>query len=142
MGSLLQRGVPMGSQHPSGTHLLQCGVNGLQVEICSPVELPGLQGDSLPHQGLPHGLQGNLCSCVWSISSPPSALTWGAAGLGLLHVLTPVSGCSFCYAGFFSLLNSVLPEALLLSLMGLALASSRSISDPAGIGSVRHGGSF
>ena len=69
--SLLQHGLPTGSQPPLGTHLLWCGVlPGLQVEICSTVDLPGLQGDSLPHQGLPHGLQGNLCSGAWSISSP------------------------------------------------------------------------
>ncbi|XP_049649849.1 uncharacterized protein LOC126035356 [Accipiter gentilis] len=69
--SLLQRGVPTGSQPPSGTHLLRRGVlHGLQVEICSTVDLPGLQGDSLPHQGLHHGLQGNLRSGAWSISSP------------------------------------------------------------------------
>ena len=53
-----KRELPMGSQPPSGTHLLRRGV------------LPGLQGDSLPHHGLPHGLQGNLCSGAWSISSP------------------------------------------------------------------------
>ncbi|KAM9662266.1 uncharacterized protein ACIBXB_013160 [Morphnus guianensis] len=69
--SLLQRGVPTGSQPPSGTHLLRRGVlHGLQVDICSTVDLHGLQGDSLPHHGLHHGLQGNLCSGAWSISSP------------------------------------------------------------------------
>ena len=95
--TLLQRGSPTGSQPPSGTHLLQRGVlHGLQVEICSPVDLHGLQGDSLPHHGLHHGLQGNLCSCAWSISSPPSSLTWVSAGLFLLNVLTPLSGCHFC----------------------------------------------
>ena len=45
---------------PSGhIHLLQCGVlHWLQVDICSTVDLHGLQGDSLPHHGLHHGLQG------------------------------------------------------------------------------------
>ncbi|KAM9590816.1 uncharacterized protein ACIBXB_005871 [Morphnus guianensis] len=56
--SLLQHRLPMGSQPPSSTHLLQHGV------------LHGLQGDSLPHHGLHHGLQGNLCSGAWSTSSP------------------------------------------------------------------------
>jgi len=32
--------------------------HGLQVEICSTMDLHGLQGDSLPHHGLLHGLQG------------------------------------------------------------------------------------
>jgi len=45
-------------------HLLQCGVlHGLlQVDICSTVDLHGLQGHSLPHHGLLHRLQRNLCS--------------------------------------------------------------------------------
>ncbi|KAK4826053.1 hypothetical protein QYF61_004168 [Mycteria americana] len=65
----------MGSQPPLGIHLLWCGVlHGLQVEICSTVNLHGLQGDSLPHHGLHHGLQGNFCSGAWSTSSPPSSL--------------------------------------------------------------------
>ncbi|KAK4810966.1 hypothetical protein QYF61_014438 [Mycteria americana] len=52
-------------------HLLRHGVlHGLQVDICSTVDLHGLQGDSLPHQVLHHGLQGNLCSGAWSTSSP------------------------------------------------------------------------
>ena len=40
------------------------------VEICSTVDLHGLQGHSLPHPGLLHGLRGNLCSGTWSTSSP------------------------------------------------------------------------
>ena len=69
--SLLQHWLPMGSQPPLGIHLLWRGVlHRLQVDICSTVNLHGLQGDSLPHHGLPHGLQGNLCSGAWSTSSP------------------------------------------------------------------------
>ena len=68
--SLLQHGLPTGSQPPLGIHLLQHGVlHRLQVDICSTVNLHGLQGDSLPHHGLHHGLQGNLCSGAWSTSS-------------------------------------------------------------------------
>jgi len=53
--SLLQCGFPMGSQPSSGIHLLWCGVfHGLQVDICSTVDLHGLQGESLPHHGLHH----------------------------------------------------------------------------------------
>ncbi|KAK4811166.1 hypothetical protein QYF61_019797 [Mycteria americana] len=43
---------------------------GCRVDICSTVDLHGLQGDSLPHHGLHHGLQGNLCSGTWSTSFP------------------------------------------------------------------------
>jgi len=69
--SLLQHGAPHGLQPPSAIHLLWCGVlHGPQVEICSTVDLHGLQGQSLPHHGLLHGLQGNLCSSAWSTSSP------------------------------------------------------------------------
>ncbi|KAK4810770.1 hypothetical protein QYF61_007744, partial [Mycteria americana] len=53
------------------THLLWRGdLHRLQVDICSTVDLHGLQGDSLPHHGLHHGLQGNLCSSAWNTSSP------------------------------------------------------------------------
>jgi len=44
--------------------------HGLQVEICSTMDLHGLQGDSLPHHGLHNELQGKtLCSGTWSTSS-------------------------------------------------------------------------
>ena len=70
--SLLQHGLLAGSQPPSGTHLLQYGVlNRLQVDVCSTMDLHELQGDSLPHHGLQHKLQGKyLCSGTWSTSSP------------------------------------------------------------------------
>ena len=68
--SLLQHRLSIGSQPPSGIHLIQCGEHrGLQVAICSTVDLHGLQGHSLPHHGLLHELQGNLCSSAWSTSS-------------------------------------------------------------------------
>jgi len=45
--------------------------HGLQVDICSTVDLHGQQGDSLPHHGLQHEMQGKtLCSGIWSTSSP------------------------------------------------------------------------
>ena len=69
---------------------------------------------------------------------PPSSLTLVSAELFLTRIVTPSSHCRF----FFPLLKHVIPEALPLSLMGSALASSRSILELAGIGSVRHGGSF
>ncbi|KAK4819158.1 hypothetical protein QYF61_025949, partial [Mycteria americana] len=74
--SLLQLGLPRVSQPPSGIHLLWRGVlHGLQMDICSTINLHGLQGHSLPHHGLHQGLQGNLCSGSCSTSSPPSSLT-------------------------------------------------------------------
>ena len=74
---------------------------------------------------------------------PPASQTLGSAGLFLSHVLTPLSGCHFCApCNFFSLLKYVIPEALLPLLMGLALASSGSVLEPAGIGTIGHRGNF
>jgi len=93
--SLLQHGLPTGSQPPSGIPLLQLGVPpGLQVDICSTMDHLGLQGHSLPHHSLLHKLQGNLCSGALSTSSPPSSLAFVSAELFLSHVLTPLSRCS------------------------------------------------
>jgi len=51
--SLLQLGVSMGSQPPSDIHPLRCGVlHGLQVDICSSMDLHGLRRQNLPHHGL------------------------------------------------------------------------------------------
>jgi len=45
--------------------------HGLQVDLCSTVDLHGLQGDNLPHHGLSHELQGKtLCFSICSTSSP------------------------------------------------------------------------
>ncbi|XP_049649848.1 uncharacterized protein LOC126035355 [Accipiter gentilis] len=144
--NLLQRGVPTGSQPPLGTHLLRRGVlHGLQVDICSTVDLPGLQGDSLPHHGLHHRLQGNLRSSAWSISSPSFFTDLGVRRLvsltcshsSLRQLFLPVPT-------FFFLLKSVITEALPLSLIGSALAGGGSVSEPAGMGSLslEHRGSF
>jgi len=69
--TVLQHGPSMGSQPSSSIPLLQCGVClGLQVEIRYTMDLHGMQSDSLPHHGLFHGLQWNLGSSAWSMSSP------------------------------------------------------------------------
>jgi len=91
--SLLQHGLPMGFQPPSGIHLLQCGV------------LHGLQGDSLPHHGLHHGLQGKTSAPAPGAPPPPSsALTLVSAELFLSHRLTPLSRL-LCNCKFFPFLN-------------------------------------
>jgi len=165
---LLQRGSPTGSQvlsanllqlgllslcrstgparsllqPPSGIHLLWRGVfHKLQVDVCSTVDLRGLQGTacltviimgcrgiSAPAPGAPH--------------PPPSALTLVSAELFLtfFSLLSPTAVA--VALGFFPLLKYVMTEALPLSLMGLALASGGSLLETAGIGSVRHRGSF
>ena len=99
--------------------------HGLQVDICSTVDLHGLQGDSLPHQGLYHKLKGKtLCSGI-----PPSSLTLVSAELFLSHRLAPLSQLPF-----LPLLKSVIPEELPPSLMGLALGSGRAVLELAGTG--------
>ncbi|KAK4827475.1 hypothetical protein QYF61_018711, partial [Mycteria americana] len=94
------------------THLLQHGVlHGLQVDICSTVDLHGLQGDSLPHHGLHQGLQGNLCSSPWSTSSPSFFTDLG----GCRAVALTYSHCSLrllLHSNFFPLLKHVITEAL------------------------------
>jgi len=139
--SLLQYRVPKGSQPLSVIHLLWHGVlHGLSGDICSTVDLHGLQGDSLPHQGLLHRLQGNLCSSTWSTSSPFFFTDLGACR-AISHRLTPLSSCNCCYAGFFPFLN-ILSEVPPLSLVGSALVSSGSILELAGIGFIGHRGNF
>jgi len=140
---LLHLRLPTGSQPHLGIQLLQRVVfHGLQVDICSTVDLHGLQGDSLPHHGLHHGLQGKtFYSGILRIFSPsfftdPAvcrvvSLTWSHSSLS---TAAPQQ--------VFPLPKYAVAEALPLSLMGSVLASSGSILEPAGIGSIRHGGSF
>jgi len=71
----------------------------------------------------------------------PSSLTLVSAESFLSHSVTPLSSLLFHHT-FFPLLKSVIPEALPLSLIGSALASSGSVLEPAGIGFIRHGRSF
>jgi len=107
---------------PRGHSLLQAPppAHGLQVNICSTVDLHGLQGDSLPHHGLLHGLQGISVLLPGPPPPPCSLLTLVSAALFLSRVLTPLFHCSFCCAGllFFPLLKYVLTEVLLPLLMG------------------------
>ena len=127
--------APHGLQLPSGhIHLLKHGVlHGLQVDIFSTVVLHGLQGDSLPHHGLLQRLQGNLVP-----GAPHSLLLhrpWCLQSC-FLHVfsLLPPS----CWTAVFTL---SITQAEPVCPTGSALASSRSVFEPTGTGSVWHGGS-
>jgi len=58
--------------------------HGLQVEICSTVAFHGLQGDSLPHRGLHHELQGKTLWSGISSNTCPSFFT----DLGVCRVVS------------------------------------------------------
>jgi len=87
-------GVTASFRHPPA--LVWGPFHGLQVDICSAVDLHGLQGDSLPYRGLLHGLQGNLCSGTWHTSSP-SFFT----DLGICRFSLPSPAGKCPYAFFF-----------------------------------------
>jgi len=116
----------------------------LQVEICSTVDLHGLQGDKLRHHGFHHRLQGKaFCTDISGPSSPSFFTDLGVCRvvsltLSHLSLSTAVSLQSF----FLPFLEYVITETLPPSLIGLALASSRSVLEPAATGFIRHGGSF
>jgi len=129
----------------------------LQASTCSSTgSLPRATGGDLLHRGLPWAAGGQPASpwsspqgCRGKTSAPvpgsppppPSSLTLVSAGLFLSHCLTPLCRLLFHHR-FFPLLNYVITEALPPSLMGWALASSGSVLEPAGTGSVGHGRSF
>jgi len=99
--AVLQELLQRGSFLQGTVQLLRCGVlQRLQVDLCSAVDLHGLQGHCLPHRGLLHGLQGNICSGIWSTFSSFKNFIWVSAEL-YLAVLTPLSHS--CHEVFFSL---------------------------------------
>jgi len=99
MGLQVLPGACSSTGSPPGIPVLWRGIfHGLQVEICSTMGLRGLQGDSLPHHSLLHGLQGNICPVPGAPPPPPSSLTLVPAELFLSHFLTPLSG--FCHSIF------------------------------------------
>lgn len=46
-----------------------------RLDICSTVDFHGMQENNLCHPGLHHRLQGNLCSGIWTTSSPHNIKT-------------------------------------------------------------------
>ena len=87
--------------------------HGLQVEICSTMDLHGLQGDSLPYHGPHHRLQGKtLCSGISSTSSLSFFTDLGVCrvvSLTLSH--SSLSTAIFSLQFFFPLLKYVVTEA-------------------------------
>jgi len=84
--------------------------HGLQVGICSTVDLHRLQGDSLPHHGLHHELQGRLSALTFRAPPPPpSSLILVSAELFLPQCLTPLP-CSFTPEFFYFSFLTVLSQ--------------------------------
>jgi len=84
-----------------------------------------LPGALLLHRVL-HGLQVDICSSIWSISSPSFF-----SNLGVSRLVSPTyslfPAAVAVPQGFFPLLKYIIPEALPWSLLGSALASSGSV---------------
>jgi len=129
---LLQHRLSTGSQTSSGMPLLWWVFHGLQVAICSTVDLHGLQGHCPSHHGLFHRLQGNLCSGAWRTSFPPSSLTLVSAEF-LSDSLTPLF--DYSCAGFFPFLKYIVTDGLSHGQRWVCLGDS-------GIGFIGHRGSF
>jgi len=111
--------------------------------MCCTMGLHGLQGHSLPHHGLLHGLQRNLSSATCNTFSCSFFTDLGACrvvSLTSAHSSLPATLTKV----FIPFLNYIIPVALPLSLLclALALASSSSVLEPAGSGPSRHGGIF
>jgi len=111
--SLLQRGLPTGSQLPSGIHLLRRGVPST---VCTWISAP-------PWTSM--GCRGTAClTMVFSMSCkgrhsapapgspppPPSSLALVSAELFLSHRLTPLSSLPFLPAVFFFPFLTVLSQ--------------------------------
>jgi len=135
--SLLQDGLPTGSQSPLGASTC----SGIRSSLgCR--WTPALPRTSMGCRGTAHLTMVFSIGCRGMSSLAPGALPSLAlvsAELFLSHSLTPLSHCRLF---FLLLLNYVLPEALPPSLMGSALASRGSVLEPAGIASIGHRGSF
>jgi len=150
MGPQVLAGACSGAGSPWGHSLLQA-------YTCSAVgSLPRARGGDLLHRGPPWTAGGqpaspwlssraakekNLCSDILNNSHPPSSLTLVSAELFLSQSLTPLSRLPF-HCRFFPFLNMISQRHHQPLLIGLALASSWSILELAGIGSVRHEGSY
>jgi len=108
--SLLQSRLPMGSQPPSGIHLLQCGVPPMGCRWISapPWTAMGCRGTTCLTMVFITSCKGRLPALASRAPPPlPSSLTLVSAELFLSHHLTPVSQqlshCSF----FFPFLNTL-----------------------------------
>ena len=93
----------MGSRPLLGIHLLRREfLSGLQVDICSTVDLHRLHGHRLPHAGLLHGLQENLALAPGAPPAPLSSLTLVSAELFLISSLLSSAAIAVMQVFFLS----------------------------------------
>jgi len=142
--SLLHHGLPMGSQPPSGIHLLQqelpsTGYRWRSAPLWNPMDC---RGTTCLTMVFITGYRGRLSAPTFQAPPPPSFFT----DLGVCRAVSLTSSYCSLYPAvspaeffFLPLLNYVIPEVLLPSLTGLALASSGSVLELAGTGFIRHG---
>jgi len=158
---LLQHGSPRGhkpcqqtccsmgsSLHGSvgpGRSLLQCGLPaGCRWISAPPWTSMGCRGTACLTRVFSTSCRGKL-SALAPVAPPPCSYF---TDLGVCRAVSLTSSHSSLLSAvllqlfFFPLLKHVITEALLPSLIALALASSRSVLELAGTGSIRHGGSF
>lgn len=131
--SLFQHRFPV-TAYPGHINLLLCGDHhGLQLDLCSTMDLHELQGAVF----LPMSYRSISGLALGASPPPPSSWTLVPAGL-LLSLLSQLLMGSI----FFSPSQKLISEELPQSLMGLALASRGPVLEPPGMGFVGHWGSF
>lgn len=107
--------------------LIHCGVfHGVQVDLCSSMDLQSLEDHILHHHGLHHELQGNLCSGTWTTSSYPFSPTLVSA---VLFFCSPIVSLPAAAALFEKKICCPREATTFID----ALASGRSILGLAGI---------
>ena len=132
---------------PQGHSLLQASTcssvgssTGCRWRSAPPWTTMGCRGTACLTMVCSTGCRGK--SLLWCLEHLLPLLQWPWCLQGCLpHIFFILSPATVPILQFFSFLNYVIPEALP-SLTGSALASSRSVSEPAGVGSIGHGGSF
>jgi len=133
--SLLQHGLPTGSQLPSGFHLLQHRVPSVGYRCISapPWTSTDCRGTTCLTMVFITSCKGKPSTLAPQAPPPPlSSLILVSAEFFLSHSLTPLSQLLFHHR-CFPPLKYVITEVLPLLLIGLVLASNRSVLELASI---------
>lgn len=104
---------------------------GCRMDICSTLFLHGLQKSNLHHQGLHHGLQGNLLWCLYCLLSPPFRLG-DCVVVSPIYSHSSLTGTAHWLLPFFKYVFTEVQSTLL---TGSALAIGRSVLERGGTGS-------